>query len=324
MNKHKNSIIYHGRKKKKSFFEGWYFKQVDLSEKYSISLIPGVSITKAETHAFIQVIFLNDLNELSTFNVKYPISSFKTTNNPFSVSIGNNFFSKEKIIIDISKKDLSLKGEVRFLNLTPIKTSFCSPNIMGFFSYIPKMECNHGIVSMDHKLEGNLTINEKVLDFNKGKGYIEKDYGTSFPKEYIWIQSNHFSEDKASLFCSVAKIPFLGMSFRGFICNFVLGEKEFRFATYNGSRIKKYQIDGNKVFLVIKKGKYIISIRAEVSESRELFAPKDGLMDNVIKEGLSGTVNVLLIDKKGNVLFNSKGESSGIELVEKLKKINEK
>ena len=47
---------------------------------------------------------------------------------------------------------------------------------MGYFAYIPKMECYHGIVSMNHMVNGVIRINDVDIDFNNGKGYVEKDW----------------------------------------------------------------------------------------------------------------------------------------------------
>ncbi|QII81181.1 hypothetical protein G7057_00970 [Jeotgalibaca arthritidis] len=47
-----------------------------------------------------------------------------------------------------------------------------------------------------------------------GKGYIEKDWGRSFPKNYIWIQSNHFNDNQRSLFFSYAHIPYRRLKIR--------------------------------------------------------------------------------------------------------------
>lgn len=321
MNKHKHPIIYHGHNKKKNYFEGWYFKQISNDEKASICFIPGVSINKENPHAFIQCLYLNEKNQLTAYNINYPISEFKTNDSPFEVHIGNSSFSEEKIIIDIEDTGIIIKGEVDFGNFTPIQTSLIHPNIMGIFSYIPRMECNHGIISMNHTLNGNININDENINFANGKGYIEKDWGTSFPKEYVWIQSNHFKEDDASLFCSVANIPFMGSEFKGFICNFVYANKEYRFASYNGSKLKVNKVDNNCVDLTLRRKGLEMHITAEVSESRELFAPKNGLMNNVIKEGISGTVKVVLKDETGNIIFNSLGTSCGLELVSALKPI---
>ena len=44
------------------------------------------------------------------------------------------------------------------------------------------MECYHGIVSMDHTVNGLIEINNEKIDFSEGRGYIEKDWGRSFPQ----------------------------------------------------------------------------------------------------------------------------------------------
>lgn len=46
---------------------------------------------------------------------------------------------------------------------------------MGPFSFVPFMEYYHGILSMDHNIEGSLEHNGKIISFDQGKGYMEKD-----------------------------------------------------------------------------------------------------------------------------------------------------
>lgn len=78
---------------------------------------------------------------------------------------------------------------------------------MGWYSYVPLMECKHGIVSVNHYLKGKIRINGNSIDLSEGKGYIEKDWGTSFPEVWIWIQSNNFTNPETSFTFSLAKIP---------------------------------------------------------------------------------------------------------------------
>jgi hypothetical protein len=51
---------------------------------------------------------------------------------------------------------------------------------MGPYAFVPFMECYHGILSMDHKINGQLIIHDEIIDFTGGKGYMEKDWGQSF------------------------------------------------------------------------------------------------------------------------------------------------
>ena len=66
---------------------------------------------------------------------------------------------------------------------------------------------------------GELIINNNLYDFSNGTGYIEKDWGISFPSSYIWAQANDFSNKHCSLFISIANIPYSIFLFKGFICS---------------------------------------------------------------------------------------------------------
>lgn len=48
---------------------------------------------------------------------------------------------------------------------------------MGQFQWFANTECAHSVFSMRHTLHGQVQINNDVLDFNGGIGYIEADRG---------------------------------------------------------------------------------------------------------------------------------------------------
>ena len=76
---------FHGSKKNKSFFEGWYFKHQ--CEADTIAFIPGINIDSlGKKSAFIQVI----TNE-NSYNINYDFSSFSLSKN--EIKIGTNIFS---------------------------------------------------------------------------------------------------------------------------------------------------------------------------------------------------------------------------------------
>lgn len=53
-----NPDIYHGWKKEKNFFEGWYFKIVNAKKDRGMAFIPAIikSSKKDYSHSFIQVL----------------------------------------------------------------------------------------------------------------------------------------------------------------------------------------------------------------------------------------------------------------------------
>lgn len=305
-----NPEVFQGENKinhAKCYFEGWYFKNT--GKDISISFIPGIHIENGKKSAFIQII-----TNTSSYYISYPFSEFKFSYEPFSVTIGNNLFSLNKVKIDIQHKDISINGEVCYHNHIKIKKNFFSPNIMGPFSFVSFMECNHAILSMKHEIRGFITINNNNYNFNNGIGYIEKDWGSSFPTSYIWAQANNFQNKDASFFLSIATIPLSYLAFRGFICSFILDSKEYRFATYNGSKIIKCNISNNNFNIKLKNKDYTLHIYSNNRNSFSLKAPRCGAMQKEIFESIDSTIYVCLY-QKGNILFEEESKNAGLEIV---------
>ncbi len=309
MKKHFHPEWYHGQKKKKMFFEGWYFKHVIDQQAINFALIPGISKDPEDEHAFIQLI-ITPMMIIKYF--RFDVSLFSVNDNPFTVQIDQNRFSLEGIQVNLMEDTFSFNADLTYTHLTPIQTSFMFPNIMGPFSYLPNMECNHGVLSMNHKVNGYIQINKEVYDLNQEKGYIEKDWGVSFPKKYVWLQCNHFDETTTSLMGSIAVIPYLGLSFEGHIFNLIHQGQEYRFATYNGSRVALEYIDEHTRNIELKKGKYRLVIRARIEKTGALKSPRHGLMQEMIKEGLEGTLQMTLYNQK-TCVFDLTGKHTGVE-----------
>ena len=308
----KNPEVFQGKKyisKDKNYFEGWYFKNTN--SESGISFIPGISINKHEKKAFVQVI----TNNLSYF-INYNIDDFVFSSNPFYVKIGNNYFSKEKIHIDIKdeNQNLIIYGDITYSNSINIKTNFWHPNIMGPFSYIPFMECNHAILSMKSIANGLININNSQINFDNGLGYIEKDWGISFPKSYIWCQGNEFKKTDASFMISIADIPFKVLNFRGIICVLIIDGKEFKFTTYNNAKLIKYNVDNHSIDITLSKDNYSLDIKTEDNTGLKLIAPVKGKMEKDILESISSSITVTL-KKNNTVIFSDTSINCGLEIV---------
>ena len=182
------------------------------------------------------------------------------------------------------------------------------------------MECYHGIVSMNHDILGSLKYNNEDISFNNGKGYMEKDWGHSFPKAYIWMQSNHFSKSNISLKSSIAIIPWLRSSFIGHIAGVLIDDKLIEFTTYNSTKVNKCEISIDKVKIEMENNSYLLRILAHREKATTLAAPISGFMDGRIDESMKASIEVELFDKKKKiVLLKDIGKSAGIEVAGKYK-----
>ena len=305
---------YHGWGKNNRFFEGWYYKFVNEDQGYAIAIIPGIAMDEnGNKQAFIQV--LDGKNDKAWYH-RFDEAEFRPAAKKHSLYIDNNFFSLEKITLNLP----GLKGELFFNQPSTWPSSFFSPGIMGPFSFIPFLECYHGILSMDHDLTGEFVINNQSISFTGGKGYMEKDWGHSFPEAYIWMQSNHFSQPGISVKASIAIIPWLSSSFIGHIAGILFQGKLYQFTTYNGTRVKKCSVSNSKVEIVMENRKNRLSLWAKRNKVTELAAPISGFMDARIEESMKAEIRVELFDKKTKTItLSDTGFSAGIEVAGKYK-----
>lgn len=311
-----NPEQYHGWGRDKRYFEGWYFKILNKTENKAFAIIPGIAMDHDKNkHAFIQVL---DGKKCTAAYHRFEAESFKIKSGKFDLKIENNHFSIDQIQLDLP----DFKAKLKFSNLTPWPNQWYSPGIMGPFAFVPFMECYHGILSMDHNIAGEVITSGETTNFNNGKGYIEKDWGHSFPSAYIWMQSNHFSESEISLKLSVAKIPWLGSSFVGFIAGLWIKERLIQFTTYNFTKLLKSHVDQKTVHIILKNSIHQLDILAHRQAGTELASPIHGFMDGRISESMTAKIQVILRDRKdGKIIFEDTGRNAGLEIAGQIEEI---
>jgi hypothetical protein len=308
-----NPELFQGNLRKKHYFEGWYFKHVTPDLSNTFSFIPGVSLAENDTHAFIQI--MNGDTGITDY-IRYPIDEFRWDKRKLVLNVGSSTFTERGVILNIKNKKINLTGQIDFSNTIKYPKSIISPGIMGWYSFIPFMECNHGIVSVNHDLHGEISVNGNVIDFNNGKGYIEKDWGVSFPEAWIWIQTNNFGEHDTSFSFSIAKIPWMGRFFIGFIAFLYLNKRFFLFSTYNGSVVSETDHDKDTIKITVRNNKYVLKIRVIKNSFGDLRAPVSGEMSRRIKESIDSEVHLQLFDKYDNLEYEGTGKSVGLEIIE--------
>jgi tocopherol cyclase len=303
--------FHHLSHQQRGFFEGWYFKhQID---QHVYAFIPGISIDeRGRKHVFIQAI-----SESTSHYFTFPTTALKIDGKAKEIIIGDNLFSLRGVNIALRNDVVKIEGNLSYRDLYPIKQTVYAPSIMGPFSYLTFMECYHGILSMAHSIEGTLIWNDETIDFTTGKGYIEKDWGTSFPSAYIWIQCNQFLSDEIRLFFSVADIPFLGLSFKGVICVLQIGNKEYRFATYYGGKVTNISRQKDLLILSVEQKDLRLTIEVATSKGHNLQAPISGEMSRIIREHARTTIRVTL-SQDGQEILSEKGNLAGFEEVGKV------
>jgi hypothetical protein len=285
---------FYGRYKKRSYFEGWYFK--NQNERDTISFIPAFHVDQNQNKsASIQVI-TND----ASYYLTYPIDEFSVSDKGFGIRIGKNRFTDRGITLNIKRNNLTLKGKLNYTAFTPLKY-----DIMGPFRYVPFMQCRHSVFSLTHNVNGTIVLNGRSMSFHQGMGYVEGDRGMGFPSDYLWTQCNWYDRGNNTVMVSIANIPIAKLSFTGCICVIYYEGKEYRLATYLGVKIKKY----NKKELWIQQGRYDLYIQLLEENAYGLMAPEKGKMIRTVHESINCKIRYRFM-VQDNVVFDYTGIGS--------------
>ncbi len=266
-------------------FCGWYFKCQ--SDTQTMAVIPALHGSKSS---------IQFITDEGSFNIDFPYEQFKKPKGNFNITVGENYFGKDGIRLNLN----TAVGSLRFDELSPLRY-----DIMGPFCLVPFMECRHSVVSMRHKVNGELCINGVNYRFSDALGYIEGDRGHSFPKQYTWTQSFF---DGGSLMLSVADIPLGKFRFTGVIGVILWQGKEYRLATYLGAKAVKIE----KGEIVIRQGKRTLSVRLIERNAHPLRAPVSGNMNRTIRESAVCRA-AYHFEQDGHTLFSFETKKASFE-----------
>jgi hypothetical protein len=247
-----------------------------------------------------------------TFYLEYPLKEFQYSRNRLFIRIGDSVFTREFCFINISGP-VSIKGKIEFSDQLFFPNYFNSPGIMGPYSFAPFMECRHGVVAITQTLTGSLTINSKKKEFTGGKGYVEKDWGKSFPSSYLWLQCNNFGQEKDAFMFSAARVPYLGRTFTGFLGFLYWKGNLSRLASYNRWKVSNFALPSPlKCSLELKNRENLVIVQVTGKKPGDLKAPTRGEMDHYIKESINSKISIEYL-RDGKLIYKADGKAGGFE-----------
>lgn len=257
-----------------------------------------------DRHSFIMVAH----NNKSHF-YRFSNEILSSSTDKFEITINNekNRFSNDQLIIDLYPKEGDDANESFQMNLKlsshviPPDLSWIAPGTMGPYSWVPTMQCYHHVLSMKYDIHGTIRINQSETQTVSGVGYLEKDWGSSFPSTWIWGQANQWENlpatSSASLFFSFALIPwYFNIEFAGFLIIFEHNHEFYRFNTYLQSSIHDLSIDQNTnkisidIYDVLFEYKLHVSTYCDGIENMNgsmLYGPRNDRMEKFVIEMLT-------------------------------------
>ena len=294
------SKYFHGLTKKHSFFEGWYFKHIQDGNFFAV--IPGFHID----HAGRRFAFIEVLTNQFCYYIHYPFSAFEVCKNHLDIQIGENHFSTRGIRLFIDTPELSLRGAIHYTSF-----EYIPYDTMGPFCFLPFLDCYSNIISLSHSTSGFVKLNGQIIDFDKGKGYIESDWGRSFPKYQLWTQCNSFpTETSCAIVVNIASLHFLNTTFIGCVCAITYQQHHYHFATHLGAKLTEASSRG----FILTQGYYRLEAWLLSCSSTSMKSCLRGDMTRTIHRNAKCTVNYHL-KYHNQTIFNLASNEASFEWI---------
>ncbi len=301
-------LYYHGAGKTCSFFEGWYFKHV--SAKHTLILIPALHRDKkGRQSASLQIIA-----DGRSFFIPFAGKDIEADPKRLCIRLGQNYFTSRGCRLHLDTHELTVRGHIHYGPLLPPRRSF-----MGPFRHLP-LPCFHRVISLSHSINGHILWGGEKWSFHRGRGYIETDWGHSFPSSYVWAQCSFPSSsspnkevrpaETGSVMFTAADLK-LGRH-RLTACSSLVacGGRQYRLSTDQGAKLA--HCGGRRIAL--RQGDYTLQLILSQDSSLALKAPNSGTMKRTVYENPRCLMRCILT-KGAQVLFDETGETGSYEKV---------
>jgi hypothetical protein len=301
LDKYKPNSI-RGNFERNKYFEGWFQKVYSKAHNASFILIYGYATHNSDDHfGFLQVLIPNQKPEI----VYFPKNEVSCDIEQHIFRLGQNLLTTEYIQINTQQFSIDLKLK----NMHPLRTF---KNSMGYNYFIPNLPCYHSVLNTAQNVSGEIQHNGVCYTLNNAMGYLEKNWGTTFPESYFWVHAVDPSHPQISLLFSKAKIVWLGKTYVkhvGYLC--LEGQQiELR-------ELKKFSVSGRN----ISPGNRIIQMRSasaqldlSLDDGREVVfhGPKDGALSRMIHHQADVQIEVLLTYENRRQQFQMVGNFEDI------------
>lgn len=186
-----------------NYFEGWFQKIYSAEHNASFIIIYGYATQNSiESFGFIQLLLPDGEPRFLYFH-KNEVSCDPTRH---VFKMGRQILSTEAICIQCNDINIQLN----LLGNKPIRTL---KNSMGYTYFVPGLPCYHAVLNPSHQVSGTIQAGQHHYSLDRATGYLEKNWGNSFPKSYFWMHAVDPLNPKISMLFSRAEIKWMGYNF---------------------------------------------------------------------------------------------------------------
>lgn len=198
-----NPTILRGNFNRNKYFEGWFQKIFSAKHQASFVVIYGYATRNSnDTFGFIQM----HIPDEKPLLLHFPKEEVFCDPGQHLVRMGNNILTTERISVNTDEVEVDLSLDKN----EPLR-SF--KNSMGYSYVIPNLPCYHSVLNKSHIVSGEINSKSSRFSLDNEIGYLEKNWGTSFPENYVWLHAVDPENMEVDLLFSQAEINWMGKKF---------------------------------------------------------------------------------------------------------------
>jgi hypothetical protein len=277
-----NSI--RGNFERNKYFEGWFQKVYSKEHNASFILIYGYATQNSDDHfGFLQVLIPNQEPEIAYF----PKNEVSCDIEQHIFRMGKNLMTTELIRIDIN----GLRIDLNFKN-SQLSRTF--KNSMGYAYFIPNLPCYHSVLTTAQNVSGEIQHNGVYYTLNNAMGYLEKNWGTTFPESYFWIHAVDPNNPARSLLFSKAKIVWLGKTYIKHVGYLCLDGQQIELRELKNFSVSNSNVSPENQIIQMRSASAQIDLSLDYGREVVFHGPKDGALSRLIQHKTDVKIEVLL------------------------------
>ena len=292
-----------GAFERNKYFEGWFQKIYSSEHQASFVIIYGYATANSpDTFGFIQLLLPGKLPRLLYF----PKNEITCDKDRHIMVMGKNKMSKDSIEIDT--KDIRIK--LNFKNDQLIQTF---KNSMGYSYFVPNLPCYHSVLNAYHFVSGEIRHGDVQYSLVNEMGYLEKNWGTSFPESYLWLHAIDPKNSQISLLFSRAEIKWLGKKFIRHVGHFRIDGMEIDLRELRNISIITLDQNPEKQIIRIESKSLKLDISINLGKNVILKGPTNGELSRDIIHHTDAVIDVNMIMENNIRQFRMVGNFEKIE-----------
>jgi tocopherol cyclase len=292
-----------GNFNREKYFEGWFQKIYSAEHKSSFIIIYGYATRNSHaTFGFIQV----HIPEQEPILMHFPKDEVFCDSAQHLVHIGKHILSSKQIVINTEEMGINLS----LMDNEPIQTF---SNSMGYNYVIPNLPCYHSVLNKAHAVSGEISNKHTHYSLVNEMGYLEKNWGTSFPEKYIWLHAVDPKDSEVSLLFSQAEIVWFGRKFTRHVGHLHYDGKVLDLRKLKKCVVSISTISSQNQLIRISSTSIQLELSIALDQKILFKGPQDGILSREIVHHTDAVMDVSLSFGSQTRLFSLVGNYENID-----------